>query len=179
LHEGDSVAVNGACLTVTQVLGQSFAAFSGAETCERTTLGSLPVGCLVNLEPALKLGQEMGGHIVQGHVDGLGRLAGLKREGETLRLSFTAGGELLADMVPRGSVAVDGVSLTLTKVDARGFEVAVIPYTWEHTNLGRLQPGDAVNLETDLIAKYIRRFLAVQAGPGGLTREFLAEHGYL
>ncbi len=177
--EGDSVAVNGVCLTVTQVLADGFGAFAGTETCQRTTLGRLPAGTEVNLEPALKAGQEMGGHIVQGHVDGMGSLASVKPEGETVRMAFAAGPELLAEMVPRGSVAVDGVSLTQTGVGESGFEVAIIPYTWEHTNLRHLRQGDLVNIETDIVAKYVRRFVAAQAGPRGLTREFLAEHGYL
>lgn len=176
---GDSVAVNGVCLTVTQTLRDGFEAFAGTETCQRTTLGRLPAGTQVNLEPALKVGQAMGGHIVQGHVDGMGSLTAAGPEGETVRMAFAAGAELLTDMVPRGSVAVDGVSLTLTAVTDSGFEVAIIPHTWEHTNLRHLTPGAMVNIETDIVAKYVRRFLAAQAGPQGLTREFLAEHGYL
>jgi riboflavin synthase len=179
LDEGDSVAVNGVCLTVTGVKGDEFEAFAGVETCQRTTLGSLPVGAVVNLEPALKAGEEIGGHLVQGHVDGTGRLMSLSREGDTVRLVFTAEAELLAEIVPRGSVAVDGISLTVTRVDNFGFDVAVIPYTWHHTNLRYLREGDMVNIETDILAKYVRRFVCQGSGAKGITREFLAEHGYL
>jgi len=179
LSEGDSVAVNGVCLTVTEVVGDGFAAFVGAETCARTTLGALQPGALLNLEPALRAGQELGGHIVQGHVDGVGHLKATQPEGETLRMTFSAPEELLVEMIPRGSVAVEGISLTLTHVSEEDFAVAVIPYTWEHTNLRALSPGDAVNIETDLIGKYVRRFVQAQTGSSGLTREFLREHGYL
>lgn len=181
LAEGSSVAVNGVCLTVTGVLTDSFQAHAGAETYQRTTLGQLAPGALVNLEPALRVGDELGGHLVQGHVDGIGRLVSALQQGETIRLRFGAGPELLQDMVVRGSVAVDGISLTITALDDDGFQVAIIPYTWRNTNLHALSPGDRVNIETDIIAKYVRRFLARQgaADTGTLTREFLAEHGYL
>jgi riboflavin synthase len=177
LDLGASVAINGVCLTVESLEGDGFWAFAGAETCARTTLGRMATGTRANLEPALRAGDELGGHIVTGHVDGIGVLTGVEQEEGTVRLRFSAPPELLADMAPRGSVAVDGISLTLTAVDAAAFAVAIIPYTWEHTNLAGLRRGDQVNIETDLIAKYVRRFL--EAREGGITEDFLREHGYV
>ncbi len=176
---GSSVAVNGVCLTVEALERGGFTVFAGSETCARTTLGRRAVGTRVNLEAALRAGDEIGGHLVTGHVDGLGRVAALEPLGETVRLRFSAPRELLADMAPRGSVAVDGVSLTLTAVDAEGFEVAIIPFTWENTSLADLRPGDEVNVETDLIAKYVRRFLEARGAGAGVTEGFLREHGYV
>lgn len=179
LRCGDSVSVNGACLTVETIAADGFEVYAGAETCARTTLGRLPVRAAVNLEPALQAGQALGGHLVMGHVDGVGRLIAIAREDETVRMTFEAPAELLADMVPRGSVAVDGISLTVTAVSDGSFEVAIIPYTWRNTNLSRLSSGDEVNIETDIIAKYVRRALQGRAGRSGITEEFLREHGYL
>jgi riboflavin synthase len=179
LTEGASVSVNGVCLTVTQARAEGFAAFVGAETLTRTTLGRLPQGTAVNLEPSLRAGAEMGGHMVQGHVDGVGKMTRVVPEAETIRLAFQAGAELRAEMVAQGSVAVDGVSLTITGLDDDEFWVAIIPFTWQNTNLRGLKPGAEVNIETDIIAKYVRRFVQAQAGPKGLSEEFLREHGYL
>lgn len=179
LSEGASVAVNGVCLTVTETRSSGFVAFVGAETLTRTTLGRMPQGTAVNLEPALRAGAEMGGHMVQGHVDGVGKLTRTVREAETVRLGFEAAAELRAEMVAQGSIAVDGVSLTITHLDEDGFWVAVIPFTWQNTSLPGLSAGTEVNLETDIVAKYVRRFIQAQTGPKGLTEEFLREHGYL
>ncbi len=179
LQEGDSVAVNGACLTVERAGDGWFEVFAGAETCRRTTLGQLGPGAAVNLEPALKAGQPLGGHIVHGHVDGIGWLRRVRSEGETIYMAFEAPGELLEEIVPRGSVAVDGISLTVTEVNESSFSVAIIPFTWEHTNLRYLRAGDAVNIETDILAKYVRRFVgALDQGRGGIDMEFLRRHGY-
>jgi len=177
--EGDSIAVSGVCLTVTSVSPPTFEAFAGAETCARTTLGSISIGAVVNLEPALRPTEALGGHIVQGHVDGVGHLLDSAPEGETIRMRFSAPPELIADMVVRGSVAVDGVSLTITGLGPDWFAVAIIPFTWENTNLRLLRPGDAVNIETDIIAKYVRRFIQAQTAEPRLTEEFLRQHGYL
>jgi len=179
LKDGDSVSVNGACLTVEALAKDGFAVYAGSETCARTTLGRLPVTAAVNLEPALQAGQALGGHLVMGHVDGVGRLVSTARDGETVRMTFEAPEELLTDLVPLGAVAVDGISLTVTAVDRSGFEVAIIPFTWSNTNLGRLRLGDEVNIETDIIAKYVRRFLQGRTAPAGITEDFLREHGYL
>ena len=177
--EGDSIAVNGVCLTATAVTPPTFEAFAGAETCARTTLGSIPVGAAVNLEPALRPSDALGGHIVQGHVDGVGHFLDAAPEGETIRMRFSAPAELIADMVVRGSVAVDGISLTITALGADWFAVAIIPFTWQNTNLRLLRPGDPVNIETDIIAKYVRRFIAAQTAEPRLTEEFLRQHGYI
>ena len=179
LAEGDSIAVNGVCLTATAVAPPNFEAFAGAETCARTTLGSISVGIAVNLEPALRAGDALGGHIVQGHVDGVGNFIEARPEGETIRMRFSAPAELIAEMVVRGSVAVDGISLTITGLGPDWFSVAIIPYTWENTNLRLLSPGEAVNIETDIIAKYVRRFIQAQAQEPKLTEQFLREHGYI
>jgi riboflavin synthase len=179
LSEGASVAVNGVCLTVTEARATGFAAFAGAETLQRTTLGRRAQGTAVNLEPSVRAGQEMGGHMVQGHVDGIGKVARVVTEAETVRMAFAAPADLRAEMVAQGSVAVDGVSLTITHMDEDGFWVAIIPFTWQNTNLRELGMGAEVNIETDIIAKYVRRFVQAQAGPKGLTEEFLREHGYL
>ncbi len=178
-QEGDSIAVNGVCLTATAVTPPIFEAFAGAETCARTTLGSITIGAAVNLEPALRPTDALGGHIVQGHVDGIGHFLDATPEGETVRMRFFATPELLADMVVRGSVAVDGISLTITALGPDWFSVAIIPFTLEHTNLRLLRPGDPVNIETDIIAKYVRRFVQAQVSQPRLTEEFLRQHGYL
>lgn len=176
---GDSVSINGVCLTVEALAGDSFEVYVGAETCARTTLGRLPVATVVNLEPAVRAGEGLGGHLVMGHVDGVGRLIAAARQGETVRMIFEVSADLLADMVPRGCVAVDGISLTVTAVDRDSFEVAIIPFTWRSTNLARLGVGDEVNIETDIIAKYVRRLVQAPATASGITEEFLREHGYL
>ncbi|MGZ4430755.1 MAG: riboflavin synthase [Gaiellales bacterium] len=154
---GDSVAVDGCCLTVTAVEGELLSFDAVPETLRRTALGRLAPGDLVNLEPALRVGDRLGGHWVQGHVDAVGRLEHARPEGEALNLRFTAPPEVLRYTVEKGSVCVNGVSLTVTAVDAQGFGVSVIPHTLAITNLGRLRPGDPVNLEADLFAKYVER----------------------
>ncbi|MBC7288543.1 MAG: riboflavin synthase [Armatimonadetes bacterium] len=176
---GDSVAINGVCLTVTAVTERELEVFAGAETCARTTLGFIGVGAPVNIEPALRATDALGGHIVQGHVDGMARLLDATPQGETVRMRFSAPAELIADMVIRGSVAVDGVSLTITGLGPDWFSVAIIPFTWENTTLRTLSPGDLVNVETDIIAKYVRRFVEAQTRRPALTEQFLREHGYI
>jgi riboflavin synthase len=149
---GDSVAVDGVCLTVVDGSGLAFDVVS--ETLARTTLGGLEAGDGVNIEPALRAGDPLGGHYVQGHVDGVGRVRSL---GEPVW--FDAPAELLRYLVEKGSIAVDGVSLTVAAVDDGGFAVALIPHTLAETTLGGLAPGDGVNLETDVLAKYVERLL--------------------
>ncbi len=156
---GDSIAVNGACLTLTAHVGDSFAVDLSQETLERTNLGGLTTGDPVNLERALTPQSRMGGHIVQGHVDGVGTLASLAGERETMTLTVAAPAELDRYIVEKGFIAVDGVSLTITGVRDSLFTVAVIPYTFEHTTLGSKQAGGAVNLEVDIVAKYVERLL--------------------
>lgn len=159
LRVGDSIAVNGACLTVTEVGGETFALDAIPETLERTALGELAPGSPLNLERALRAGGRLDGHIVQGHVDATGRVRELARAGNDVRLAIDCPGELADALVPKGSVAVDGVALTVVNVEAKGFDVALIPYTLEATTLGRLEPGRRVNLEADVLGKYVKRYV--------------------
>jgi riboflavin synthase alpha subunit len=154
---GDSIAVSGCCLTVTAADGDALEFDAVPETIARTTLGALEAGVEVNLEPALRAGEPLGGHFVQGHVDGRGRVAALRREGEGARLRLQLGPELQRYCVEKGSLAVDGVSLTIAALREDGVEIALVPFTLEHTTLGALEPGAAVNVEVDLLAKYAER----------------------
>jgi riboflavin synthase alpha subunit len=154
---GDSVTVAGCCLTATAVLDGAIEFEAVPETIARSTLGGLEEGAEVNLEPALRAGEPLGGHFVQGHVDGVGRVRSIEPEGEGTRLWLDADPYLLRYCVEKGSLAVDGVSLTIAALDERGVAIALVPYTLRETTLGALRPGDAVNLEADLLAKYVER----------------------
>jgi len=154
---GDSVAVNGCCLTVTSVGDGTLEFDAVPETIQRTTLGGLDEGADVNLEPALRAGEPLGGHFVQGHVDGRGSVATLGQEGDGARLRLELAPELLRYCVEKGSIAVDGVSLTIAALHDGGVEIVLVPFTLEHTTLADLRPGDAVNVEVDLLAKYAER----------------------
>ena len=156
---GDSIAVNGCCLTVVAVDADWFEFQAGAETLSRTTMGSWKRGAPVNLERALAVGDRLGGHLVTGHIDGLGRLAERRDHADWSDMWFDAPRPLLRQMASKGSIAVDGVSLTLVEVTDSQFSVALIPHTMTATTLGDLRRGDAVNLETDLLAKYVQRQL--------------------
>jgi riboflavin synthase len=176
---GDSIATDGACLTITRLTGAGFEADCSAETLRLTTLGAWRAGTPVNLERALALGGRLGGHLVQGHVEGVGRLVARRPEGESEMLRFEYPPDLGRYLVHKGSVAVSGISLTVANLDDAWFEVAVIPVTLEWTTLGRMPVGAAVNLETDLIAKYVERLLRADASrPAPLTVEALKEMGY-
>jgi riboflavin synthase len=155
----DSISVNGCCLTVVEREGDTFAFQAGPETLLRTNLGDLAVGGSVNLERALAVGQRLGGHFVSGHIDGVGKL--LKREdsGDWSTFWFSVPRELAVQMASKGSIAVDGVSLTIVASEPDRFSIALIPYTLDVTTLGRLQVGGRVNLETDLLAKYVQRLV--------------------
>ena len=154
---GDSIAVSGCCLTVTAADGETLEFDAVPETIARTTLGGLEPGAEVNLEPALRAGEPLGGHFVQGHVDGRARVQALEREGEGSRLRLQLPPELHRYCVEKGSLAVDGVSLTIAALCEDGLEIALVPFTLEHTTLGALAPGDEVNVEVDLLAKYAER----------------------
>jgi riboflavin synthase alpha subunit len=154
---GDSVAVNGCCLTVTAVADGTLEFDAVPETLARTTLGGLDQGAEVNLEPALRAGEPLGGHFVQGHVDGRGRVAALDREGDGARLRLELGTGLLRYCVAKGSIAIDGVSLTIAALHDDGVEIALVPFTLAHTTLARLRAGDEVNIEVDVLAKYAER----------------------
>jgi riboflavin synthase len=159
---GDSVAVNGCCLTVVEVdqHERTFGFDAGAETLSRTNLGRLQRGSHVNLERSLKLGDELGGHFVTGHIDGLGHLDERIDEKDWSTFWFRMSARLACQLASKGSIAVDGVSLTLVDVEDERFSVALIPHTLAITTLGKLEPGDPVNLETDILAKYVERQLA-------------------
>ena len=156
---GDSVAVNGACLTVLEPAGDGFAADLSPETLRRTLLGGMAPGTPVNLERALRLGDRLGGHIVQGHVDGIVRVLAVQRRGEFTRIRVELPAERSAEVAEKGSVALDGVSLTVARLGTGWFEVAVIPETLRATTLGRWKGGERAHLETDILAKYVARRL--------------------
>lgn len=156
---GDSVAVNGACLTVVEVGAETLAFEAVRETLGRTSLGGLVPGARVNLERALRADGRLDGHFVQGHVDGAGSVERIERAGEDVRLFVRCAPELAELLVEKGSVAVDGVSLTVVGVRRDGFDVALIPHTLEVTTLGQRRPGDPVNLEADVLGKYVKRYL--------------------
>jgi riboflavin synthase len=184
-REGDSIAVNGVCLTALEVSADGFAADGSRETLQRSTLGRLRVGSFVNLERAVTPTTRLGGHIVQGHTDARGRFLSAEAHGGSWTVRVAYPPEIARYLVFKGSVAVEGISLTVAALAADYFEIAVIPKTWELTNLSRLAPGDEVNLEADIIAKYVERILAVGGAGGGavpgapgLTLERLADLGY-
>jgi riboflavin synthase len=156
---GESVAVNGACLTVVEVRGDEFAFEVGPETLLKTNLGTLEPGDRVNLERSLKVGDRLGGHFVQGHVDAVGTIDARVRNGDWEDVWFRCPAELTRLMVPKGSVAVDGISLTLVNVEVKRFSVMLIPHTQAVTTLGFKKPADAVNLEADMLAKHVAKLL--------------------
>lgn len=158
-NHGDSIAVNGVCLTALDIQPDSFAADVSRETLSRSTLGNLKPGTPVNLERAVTPATRLGGHIVQGHVDARGRFEGVADHGESWTVRFSFPQEIGRYLVFKGSVAVEGISLTIANLQDSYFEVAIIPKTWEVTNLSHLQPGDGVNLEVDVIAKYVERLV--------------------
>ena len=160
LSEGDSVAVNGVCLTAVGPAAQHFEADLSSETITRSSLGAMGVGEPVNLELPMRPADRLGGHIVQGHVDGVGRVVSVADDGDAREVRFDAPGELLRYVVEKGSIAVDGVSLTVTAVDDAGFSVSLIPETLERTTLGRALAGRPVNLEVDVIAKHVEKLVA-------------------
>ena len=200
LELGDSVAVDGVCLTVTEILPQGFTADVSPETLSRSTLGQQELGSLayVNLEPSLRVGSKIGGHFVTGHIDGTGYLESVVQTAIAWDISFRVADTRVARyLVPKGSIAVNGVSLTVADCSATGdwFKVAVIPVTYAETNLRYLQPGSPVNLEGDVLGKYVEKFLRLDTGAAAiadleamihseiqsedLSPTFLAEHGYL
>jgi riboflavin synthase len=163
---GDSVAIDGVCLTVVDGDRKTLAFDAVPETLSRTTLGRLEQGAAVNLEPALRAGEALGGHYVQGHVDGVGRIRSVETEGDGKRVWVDAPSEILRYCVEKGSIAVDGVSLTVADLDDGGFAVALVPHTLEATTLGTTAAGDEVNLETDVLAKYVEKLTGLRSGDG-------------
>jgi len=159
MREGDSVAVDGVCLTVVRRSGRGFEADAVAETLKLTTLGGLRVGDPVHLERALSVGDRLGGHLVQGHVDAVAKVVALSRRGDDVRLSVALPSSLRGFVAKKGSIAVHGVSLTVSAVRARSFEVALIPQTLARTKLGGFRPGVGVNLEVDVVARYLEKLM--------------------
>jgi riboflavin synthase alpha subunit len=156
---GDSIALDGCCLTATEVVDGRMTFDAVPETIRRSTLGRLSPGDELNVEPALRAGEPLGGHYVQGHVDAVGRVVAAEPEGEGRRIRVEAPPELLRYCVEKGSIAVDGVSLTIAALDGGTFDIALVPHTLAATTLGRVRPGDEVNLEADVLAKYVERLL--------------------
>jgi riboflavin synthase len=184
LDIGESVTVDGACLTVVSIQDGAFAVDVSEETLRRTTLGRRRLGDEVNLERALRLGDRLGGHLVNGHVDGTGRVTARKRRGGSLVFEFELAAELGRYLIEKGSVAVNGVSLTVNRCEGGRFEVYVVPHTARVTTMGRLRVGDQVNIEVDVIGKYVEKFLrdprqSPTSTAGGIDRGFLAKYGFL
>ena len=180
---GDSIAVNGVCLTVTSISGRKFSADVMAETLRRSSLGSLKHGSMVNLERAMAANGRFGGHIVSGHIDGTGVIRSLIREENAIWVSIGTSPQILHLIVEKGSICIDGISLTVAKVEEEGFQVSVIPHTGEETTLLGKVPGDSVNLENDVIGKYVERLLGLgkseeEKKESGITMEFLQEFGF-
>ncbi len=176
MKPGVSIAVNGACLTVTAFDAGSFSADVMPETLKRTNLGMLHVGDKVNLERPLALGGQLGGHLVQGHVDGIGKVVSFASDGGALLIRLEAPPEVMRFTVPKGFIAVDGISLTIVNKDRGSFQVSVVEYTRNHTALKNKQVGAQVNLEVDIIAKYVEQI--GQAHTSGTTTDFLKQHGF-
>lgn len=176
---GDSIAINGVCLTVTKLAG-SLADFDvSGETISKSSIGKVTGGSTVNLERAMLAGGRFGGHIVQGHVDGLAKITAVEKKGNFVEIRFQPSAELLREIVAKGSVAIDGISLTVAKLDSKGFAVAVIPATLKETSLRSAKTGDIVNIETDIICKTIKRQLQQMTGKSeGLTLGKLQELGF-
>ena len=177
IETGESIAVNGICLTVTHLNTNSFSVDIMPETLKRTNIGLLRTGDELNLERPLALGGRLGGHLVQGHVDSTGRVASVISDNRAMLIRFEAPSQVMCYLVEKGFIAVDGVSLTVVTRDTSSFQVSIVDYTRRHTTLGSRQVGDTVNLEVDIIAKYVEQLS--QGSTGGITTDFLQEHGFL
>ena len=173
---GDSVAIDGACMTVAEFSATSFRVQVSPESFTKTTLGALKPGDAVNLERAMAAGERFGGHFVQGHVDGVGRIEGVQPQGDFAVWTFQAPPEVARYLVPKGSVTIDGISLTVVNPRRDTFDVAVIPETLKRTKLAAKKAGDAVNMEADMLGKHIYHYM--RSGAPGLTKETLARHGF-
>jgi riboflavin synthase len=175
---GESIAIEGVCLTVAQISGEVLHFDVLEETLAKTTLGGKKRGDGVNLERAVRAGDFLGGHIVSGHVDGVGAIARLGRAGADRIVEVRCGADLLRGIVPKGSIALNGISLTVVEVKADAFTVHIIPHTWEHTSLRTARAGDAVNLETDILGKYVARHLAAREKKSSVTFDQLRAAGF-
>lgn len=178
---GDSIAVNGVCLTVVQLGSDSFTTDVMPETFEKTNLRGLPIGAAVNLERTMAVGDRFGGHIMQGHVDGMGTIRSIQEDEIAWWVTVAAPPEILRYIVPKGSIAIDGISLTVADLTAGGFRVSLIPHTRSVTNMKDRRAGDSVNLEVDILAKYVERMINARLDGGAvsqITEAFLKEHGF-
>jgi riboflavin synthase len=180
INEGDSIAINGCDLTATSLTQNGFRCDATKETLSKTTLGEMKTGTRVNLEPSLTPSTPISGHFVLGHIDGVGTVRSFKRTGDQAELIIRPPDELMRFIASKGSITVDGAGLTVVNVTNDTFSIWVIPYTLDHTTLGDIRPGQDVNLEVDVLARYVVRALeaGVPAKQGGLTEEFLKEHGF-
>lgn len=178
VHLGDSIAVNGVCLTVTSYEKNSFTLDVMAETLSRTTLGKLQTGSRVNLERAMAADGRFGGHIVSGHIDGTGRIVSIKKEDNAIWYTVKTENKILRYVIEKGSIAIDGISLTVVDCDRESFRVSVIPHTAKNTILSDKHIGDMVNLENDCIGKYIEKLLAAEQKQSGITMELLMKNNY-
>ncbi|MBP7185618.1 MAG: riboflavin synthase [Ruminococcus sp.] len=180
VHLGDSIAVNGVCLTVTHFDSTTFQADVMNETLSRSSLGSLRNGSPVNLERAMAAGGRFGGHIVSGHIDGTGTVSDIRNDGIAVWYTISANADILRYIVEKGSIAIDGISLTVAKVTDDSFSVSIIPHTASVTILGTKKAGDIVNLENDIVGKYVEKLMKpTQAQKNGLTMETLAKNGFI
>jgi riboflavin synthase len=182
-EEGESIAINGACMTAREISGRRFLVDVSPESLSRTGLGALSVGSTVNLERALRLADRLGGHLVSGHVDSRGRVEERRAAGDFTLFSFSLDAGLSKYVIEKGSITIDGVSLTVNSCTGNRFSVSIIPHTLAVTTLGRLKQGDQVNLEVDIIGKYVEKMLAEQSvddnSGSRINPAFLAEHGFL
>ncbi|MBW2652727.1 MAG: riboflavin synthase [Deltaproteobacteria bacterium] len=178
LKLGDSISVDGICLTITHIQSPCFRAEASGETVRRTTLGSKKIHQKVNLERALRLNERLGGHIVTGHIDEVGKISSIVPEGTSQKITFQITRRIAQYLVAKGSVAVDGISLTVNEVSSEHFSVNVIPYTTFNTSLETKKAGDEVNIETDIIGKYVEKLIARDPNKK-VDAQFLSEHGFL
>lgn len=178
IHIGDSIAVNGVCLTVTSFGGGCFTADVMNESLRRSNLGDLKRGSKVNLERAMAANGRFGGHIVSGHIDGTGILRSYEREANAVWVTITAGEELMRYIIMKGSVALDGVSLTVARVYKDAFAVSLIPHTGEETTLLNKRVGDRINIENDVVGKYVEKLCGASRGSGGIDEDFLRKYGF-
>ncbi|MDE6848252.1 MAG: riboflavin synthase [Ruminococcus sp.] len=179
VHIGDSIAVNGVCLTVTESDRNTFRADVMNETLDRSSLGSLKKGSPVNLERAMSANGRFGGHIVSGHIDGTGTVSAIKNDGIAVWYTINTTPEIMRYIIEKGSVAIDGISLTVAKVTDSSFSVSIIPHTAEQTILSYKKTGDVVNLENDIVGKYVEKFICPDSRKSNISVDFLAENGFI
>lgn len=179
VHDGDSIAVNGVCLTVTDFSSNIFRADVMNETLNRSSLGSLRNGSPVNLERAMSANGRFGGHIVSGHIDGTGVISDIKKDGIAIWYTISTNLEIMRYIIEKGSIAIDGISLTVAKVTDNNFSVSIIPHTAQQTILSYKKTGDIVNLENDIVGKYIEKFTRQEKNKNSISMNFLAENGFI